>query len=328
LLAARANIRDFDWTGLIEDFSQRVLHADRTGQPAVDLRELPRPSGEDETFDVLGFRLPRKHPAILFGDGGVCKSYVGLFAAGRICESGVSVALFDWELGADDHRDRLERLFPDAMPRILYCRCERPLVYDADRLRRIVRESGIGYAVYDSVAFACDGPPEAAEIAGRYLRAVRQIGCGSLHIAHVNKGENADKKPFGSTFWHNGARSTWFAKLADETAGSETLNIGLYHRKSNLGRLHSPVGFSITFKDDRTVIRRADVADSPDLAGQLSVRQRMTHLLKSGAMHPDRIAEEIDADPETVRRTMRRYKGLFIVLDGGKVGLCEKGGGQ
>ena len=80
----------------------------------------------------------------------------------------------------------------------MYARCERPLVYEADRLARIVREHDISYAIFDSVAFACDGPPEAAEVAGRYFRAVRQLGIGSLQIAHISKAENGDKKPFGS----------------------------------------------------------------------------------------------------------------------------------
>ena len=183
-------------------------------------------------------------------------------------ERGLSVALFDWELAGDDHRDRLERLFPDGMPRILYARCERPLVYEADRLRRIVRENGIDYSIFDSVAFACDGPPEAAEVAGRYFRAVRQIGGGSLHIAHVNRSENADEKPFGSAFWHNGSRATWFVKRADEGAESDVISLGFFNKKANLGRLQRPAGFTVSFADERTTFRRMEVADSPGLGGK------------------------------------------------------------
>lgn len=331
LLQTRSNLNDFDWPGFVEDFCQRVLFADRNGQPAVDLRELPRPSGEDDAFSVLGLTLPRQHPTILFGDGGTGKSYIALYAAGRIVEAGGCVALFDWELSGEDHRERLERLFPDGMPRILYVRCERPLVYEVDRLRRIVRENGIEYAVFDSVAFAADGPPEAAEVAGRYFRAVRQIGCGSLHIAHVSKSDNADQKPFGSAFWHNGARSTWFAKLAEESSGTDSLRVGLFHRKSNLGRLRPAVGLSITFEGERTEIRRSDVADSPDLADRLSVRERMTLLLSRGPMTVTQIADELEIEVNTVTQTINRYtrKGqVFIVLDGQntnrKIGLLER----
>jgi hypothetical protein len=112
--------------------------------------------------------------------------------------------------------------------------------------------------------------------------------------------------------------------LAEGSAGSDVLQIGLFNRKSNLGPLRSPVGFSVTFSEERTVFRRTEVADSPELAGQLSVRQRMAHLLRRGAIAPEVIAEEINADLETVKRTARRYKNLFTILDGGRLGLLER----
>jgi hypothetical protein len=188
-----------------------------------------------------------------------------------------------------------------------------------------VRDGGIEFSVFDSVAFASDGPPEAAEVAGRYFRAVRQIGGGSLHVAHVSKAENGDQKPFGSAFWHNGARSTWYVKQAEASAGTDVLQIGLFNRKSNLGRLRPPLGFSVSFSEETTTFRRTDVADSPDLAGQLSIRQRMAYLLRKGALDPGRIAEELEADLETVKRTVRRYKKFFTVIEGGRVGLLDRG---
>jgi len=325
LLAGRANIKDLDWLGLVEDFCQRVLDAERVGLPAVDLREVPRPDLNEATYEADGFAVPKDHPTIIFGDGGTCKSLFALRFAGRLSERGIRVGYFDWELGPGDHRDRLERLFGDTMPRILYARCERPLIYEADRLRRIVRENGIGYAIFDSVAFASDGPPESAEIAGKYFRAVRQIGIGSLHIAHITKGENSDKRPFGSAFWHNGARSTWFIQLAEGGGDSDSLQVGLFNRKSNLGRLRPPLGYAIRFEEDRTLFRRADVADNAELAVQMTIRQRMAHMLKGGAYNYDRIAEELEADIDTVKRTARRYKNLFVILDGGRVGLSAGG---
>ncbi len=330
LLRERANTGDLDWLVLIEEFCQRVLQADRTGQPAVDLRTLPAPAPDDD-FQVEGFHLPRRHPTVMFGDGGTAKSYTGLWLAGRLSERGVRVGLFDWELCGEDHRERLERLFSDGMPRVLYARCDRPLVYEADRLRRIAREHELEYLIYDSVAFACDGPPEAAEVAGRYFRAVRQIGGGSLHIAHVSKGDAADQKPFGSVFWANSARSTLYVKLADGSADSDTLELGFFNRKRNLGRLRPPLGFAVSFTEDRTTFRRMNVADSPDLAGKLSVRERVTHLLRHGPMSVMTIAEELEIDVNTITQTVNRHlkKGrLFIVLDGQntarRIGLLER----
>jgi hypothetical protein len=325
LLSVRAKTgAAVDWNGLMEDFCQRVFEAERTGLSAVDLREIPAPSVDNDTFNVLGLAVPKRHPAILFGDGGTAKSYFALYFAGCLAEDGLSVALFDWELAGDDHRDRLERLFPDGMPRILYARCERPLVHEVDRLRRIVRDNGIIYSVFDSAAFACDGPPEAAEVAGRYFRAVRQIGGGSLHVAHVSRSENADQKPFGSVFWHNGARSTWNVKTAESSNGTDVLTVGMFNRKANLSRLCPPIGVNLTFAPGRTSLRRTDLAASPDLSSNLSVRERMAHLLKLGALTPAQIADELDANVDTVTRTARRYKDRFVILDGGRYGLLQK----
>jgi hypothetical protein len=214
-LAGRAQAKDLDWTGILEDFSQRVITAERAGQPAVLLRDIPRPR-QDDVHHVDGLPLLARHPLVLFGDGGAAKSYFALYAAGKLDGQGLRVGLFDWELAGEDHRDRLERLFGSNLPAIRYARCDRPLVHEVDRLRRIVRDEGLNYVILDSVAFACDGPPEAAEVASRYFQAIRRLGSvGSLNIAHITKGEGSDRKPFGSTFWHNGARSTWFAKVAE-----------------------------------------------------------------------------------------------------------------
>src|SRR5262249_41538434 len=139
-LKDRANTNGaVDWFALVEEFCQNVFEAERTGDPAVDLRMLPRPERGDD-IRIEGLVFPRRHPSILFGDGGAAKSYTALYIAGVLAQRGLNVALFDWELCGEDHRDRLERLFGPDMPAILYARCERPLVSETDRLRRIVRQ--------------------------------------------------------------------------------------------------------------------------------------------------------------------------------------------
>lgn len=319
---ARTN-GEIDWLGIIEELAQRVLSAERKGMPSVDLRTVPRPD-PDDMLDVDGLTLPRRHPSIIFGDGGAAKSYLALHYLGRLAAEGLRVALFDWELAGEDHRDRLERLFGSDMPTIHYARCERPLVSEVDRLRRIVREKKIDFAVFDSVAFASDGPPEAAEVAGRYFRALRQLGAlGSLHVAHISKAEGSDQKPFGSTFWSNGARSTWFAKLAEATPDGRTVQLGLYNRKANLGPLRSAVGFEVTFGSGETRFERVDLADVPDLAAKLSVRQRMALALRQGAMTPEALSSDVGAKVETVTREARRYKKQFVLLDGGFIGIAQ-----
>jgi hypothetical protein len=323
LLSNRSNSKELDWSGYIEEFCQRVLAAGRNGQPAIDLREIPRPEADDSLL-IEGVRLPRRHPTILFGDGGAAKSYLGLYLAGRMADRDFRVALFGWELAGEDHRDRPERFFGPAMPKVIYARCERPLVYEVDRLRRVAREDKIDFAVYDSIAFACDGPPESAEVTGRYFRAARQIGAGSLHIANITKGENADQKPFGSVFWHNGARATYYIKLANESLDGNILSVGVFNRKVNLGPLYQPTGFKITFTCERTLFEKADPIHTPDLAEKMTIRQRMTRLLQSGALGVQDLADELGTEANTVYKTVRRNKRMFTLLDESKVALLQQ----
>ena len=105
-MTGRANTKDLDLVGVLEEFCQRVIETERAGKPAIDLRELQKP-GPDDSLSVKGFRLPRRHPTVLFGDGGAAKSYTALWLAGCLVEKGFRVGFFDWELAGEDHRDRL-----------------------------------------------------------------------------------------------------------------------------------------------------------------------------------------------------------------------------
>jgi hypothetical protein len=197
LLRERARTNgDLDWAGLLEEFCLKVHDSEREGDPAIDLSTLPKP-GPREDWNIGGIVYPKHHPTILFGDGGSAKSYLALWLAGRMWQMGMKIGYFDWELSADEHRYRLEMLFGQQLPRIQYVRCDRALIHESDRLRKVTRDHKLDFAFCDSIAFACDGPPESAEIAGKYFRAIREIGIGTLHIAHITKGENADRRPFG-----------------------------------------------------------------------------------------------------------------------------------
>ena len=312
--AERARDKTVDWLHLLEEFVHRVLSSEREGSPAVVLADLPEPV-PDENWTIDRLPLLSKHPMILFGDGGTAKSYLALYLAGNLTIQGKRVALFDWELGADEHRHRLGRLFGSSLPRVVYVRCDQPLHYEADRLRRVVMEHQIQYAIFDSVAFACDGPPESAEVAARYYRAVRQIGGGSLHIAHVTKAEDGDQKPFGSAFWHNGARASWFCKRSD-TDDLPVVRVGLYNRKANLGRLQRAVGFQADFSDECTKIRQIDLAETADLAERLPLWQRVKAELSRGPLTVSDIAERLGAKPDSIQKVVRRDTRRFLQLAG------------
>jgi hypothetical protein len=324
-LAMLANIASVEWPEVLGDLYTRTLAAERQGRPAVMLRDVPRPDpAEDVAVD--GIRLLRRHPVVVFGDGGDAKSYLALYLATRLAARGLRVLYADWEFAGEDHRDRLERICGEDMPDVRYVRCERPMVAEADRLRRIVREDGVDYLVADSVAFAADGPPEAAEVAGAYFRALRTIGVGSLNVAHTTKSEGGDQKPFGSTFWHNGARSTWYVKRAAGEPGDARLSIALFNRKANLGPLAPAAGYSIEFGAERTVFTPASVAEmGPDVAGQLPIAARMASVLRTGSMTIVELAQELEERPDTVSRIAKRYDGKRFVKVPGADGIYRIG---
>jgi hypothetical protein len=301
--ASRA--KDIPWAHLIAEFAQRILAAERTGEPAVALRDVPRPIAQDRALRLFGFCLPLRHATIIFGDGGASKSLLSLYLGGRLAEDGYRVLLADWELDGADHRERFEQLFGADMPATLfYTRCSRPLVHDADRLTRLVRQQGIDFGIFDSVGFACHEAPETAAAALAYFQGARQIGIGGIHIAHINRSESGDQKPFGSQFWHNSARATYFLKPTED---SQRLTVGVFNRKSNLGPKLPPFAYDVEFDGGRTIFRQTEISDVSELSGQVPLSQRLRAYLKAGSRTREEIAREFDDEkPDTIRRTLER----------------------
>jgi hypothetical protein len=320
-LAERAKALDYDWFSLIEDLCQRVITAERSGRPAVFLRDLARPT-EDPEIEVDGFPLLRQHATIVFGDCATGKSQLALYWGGNLANAGYRVLFADWELSADDHRLRLERLFGSDMPPVQYVRCDRPLTAEVDRLRRICRAESIDLVIVDSIAVASDGPPEAAEVATSFFRALRSLGpVGALCLAHITKGEAGDMKPFGSAFWANLARSTWNIKQTATDPGR--MAVGLYHRKANLSGLRPALGYELEFDAERTMVRRVSVAETAELAEHLPLKDRIRHAVRTRPMTIAALADEIGARVDTVDRTIRRYPGMFRRLPGGEDGAAR-----
>jgi hypothetical protein len=327
-LAARANAKGLDFETMLADFALRVLSAERAGDPAVWLHEID-PPGPAAELEVLGWPLLAKHPVCAFGDGGSCKSYLALYVAGVLAQRGIRVGVADWELAGEDHRDRLDRLFGEDLPQIAYIRCARPLTAEVDRIRRIRRELALDYLVLDSVAFACDGPAETQEVAARFFQALRSLGeLGTLLIAHITKSlEGADRRPFGSTFWHNGARATWNVKPADGVPDDTRAVLALHNRKANLGRLRHSIGIEFRFEQARTHVRRIDLGDEPDLAAGLPTPERLRLALRRGPLSRKQVECELeDVAADTLRKAISREKKAGRVLEfGDRLSLAARG---
>ena len=317
--ARGAELRKADVLGLLEAFCQYIAQQERTGDPAIVLRNAPSRRPDETQFEVLGMRFPSKHLAILFGAGGTMKSYLALYIALVLASRGLRVLYIDWELDAADHRFRLGGMSKGPIPdSILYCRCRKPLVQEIDRLRRIGKAERIDYFVLDSVGYGTAGDPAAADAAMDFCRAVGQLNGGTLALAHITKnGETNDRMPYGSVFWHNSARATYNLKLSAESSDGQTLTLGAFQRKTNLGKRLAPVGIEATFDGDRVSFRNTDIGAVDDFASSLPLWQRIVTVLKAGPQTLASIASELGHENvESLDRIVRKHKQLFQKVSG------------
>jgi len=325
---AKTKRADIDFRSLLDDLAFKVGQAELKGEAAVMLADIPRPAPES-AYTVDGFSLLRNHPQILFGDGGSLKSFLMLHFAGELARAGVKTMYCDWELDGGDHRERAASLWGDTIPGIVYARCYRPLVSEVDRLARLVHEHQVAFAFFDSIAFACHGKPEDAEVASAYYRATRSLRIGTLHAAHITKqGDMAEHRPFGSTFWHNGARSTWLAKAEDEQVEtSRSRTVALINRKANLSARRQALAYRFEFEPGSVRIVKTDPASVESLASALPIWQRVKAAISRGPMTFADLVEETGIKEDSIRRTVSRKGGMFTLIEGGngtqRVALLE-----
>lgn len=321
-LHERAAADSIDWLGLLDDLCMRVLDHEERGHPEVPLEDIP--SDVDSSPEIEAGTLPllRSHPTIWFGDGAAGKSLLALFAAADLAQQGYRVLYCDWELDGESHSQRLRRFFgpvPGLRDNLFYRRCDRSFQREGMQIREVIAKRKINFLMCDSIGFAAEGAPESAEAATGYFKALRECGpIGSLHLAHMNRSDQGDQKPFGSIFWHAGARATWYLKRtsADDT---EDMMVAFLNRKSNLGKLRPAFGRRISFRHHETVIGLCDIADSDEMARSLPLWQRIASALKDGPMTTGALASDLEAKEDTVRRTIARYDKTFkrVLTDDG-----------
>jgi hypothetical protein len=286
---------------------------------AILLRDAVPPSGAGMLLEPL---VLSNQPTIWYGNGGDGKSYMAL-AAGLSIHTGqallgieptqrLRVALLDWEADAWTHHQRMRALTPDVdLPDLLYVACHGlPLSAQVDRLKAVIDKHQIGFVIVDSVALACDGPPEESGAAMDFFNALHRLQVGSLLIAHVNRSGDPGR-PFGSAFWHNMARLTWHFRKGQLAA--DALIVTLTNHKNNTGPQAKPLSFRLDFTGGQTTISPVGaVAHCDDEPATL--RGRLINALRGGALTYDELAERLDAPADTIRRTVARQTSIFTVL--------------
>lgn len=326
LLSTRVKGEPIDWLNLLESACTMTAHAVRAPAPLVDIASVT-PSRAD-AYCVAPL-LPLHETSILYGDGGSGKSLLALTlavaVAGNVAlpwplRAAVTgpVIYLDYETSKEEQAFRLQALanglLLSSVPSVAYRAAYRPIADEISALKADVQRTGAVLVIVDSIAPACGGEPESADVILRFMNALRSLSPGvtRLVLSHVSKADTEKRraKPFGSAFVRNLARSCWEIRRADEET-ADTLTVGLFHDKANRGKLSRPCGLTYTWQEDAIWVTKQEVADHPDLAPSASLSYRIRELLKPGPKTMAELAEELEAKPESVTRALRRMGDVF-----------------
>ena len=329
----------FPWDLIIDDFCWQIVEQLRKPPKVTPIGKGP--IAADQPMYLVYPLLQKDEPTILYGDGGVGKSLVaafvsvlatdGLAASGLNAEPG-KVLYVDWETNEKTVWERIwaikralnrQEMLIDRNLEVQYQRASQPLAKWGDKLSEIVVTNEISLVVIDSLGMALAGSFNDAEPVIEIFQTLRTLNTTTLIIDHVGKAEGASERgPIGSRFKHNIARSVWEIRKVDSEAG---FRVGLYHRKTNRGRLHKPFGFQIDVEEggdflmESATFSRIEIEDDEGLSEGLSPYERIRNYLKPGAQPMKDIVEELaDINPNTIKSLLRRH---FQQVDRGTYGL-------
>lgn len=172
----------------------------------LNVRVLENIQPAAEQALLIGRLDPNDH-TILFGDGGTGKGVIAAWWAAQLTLEKMTVLILDYENHAETEWRKRVEAFQGDMKKV-YVVSPVTAIWDiAGSVAELIKELRVDYVVVDSAIYACVGAdaytPEAAT---KYSLAIAQFGKPVLTLAHKTKSKDEQSKPFGSVFWHNGAR--------------------------------------------------------------------------------------------------------------------------
>jgi hypothetical protein len=304
-----------NWTRVISQCIAAVraeVHDKERGIVLLDVKE-------PETLPWIVDRiLPENQPSVIFGDGESGKSWwtyavalsiaLGEPLAGNYPPSKTAaVLIFDYESGRDMARLRVGRLLrglgkEEGKPEIYYWDANGiPLVDQVEPLRRYIRDMKIGLMICDSGGPACGGSPEEAQAAIAYFGAIGSLPCTTVTICHTTKatyGQKGDpERPFGSVYWHNLARRTFFVK--PDHSDPSTLRLALISKKLSNGiPRHPPFGFVFSFDGEEGIgpvsCDELDYRGVTSFSSLVPLTERVELMIKQGPMQFAELMKEFE----------------------------------
>ena len=293
ILSGRIDLGTDVWDGIVELISTRSLRRHWEGSDVARIGQLPK---RTEVPYLLYPVIRKGSPVILYGAGGIGKSYVSLFFAmliqhniqvGMLIPQQANCLILDFESGQDDMNERLSALGKGMgiEAELLYRYCHLPLNSDIDTISRLIHENDIGLVIVDSRGAAVGGQINEARETMEMYNALRSLNVTSLIIDHVSKESNSS--PIGSIYNFNEARSIWEMRSNNRmNDGTPSTKIGLYQRKTNLSRRHDPFGLEFTFLEnsmeiiDKVSVREIDIAEDSVIRKGLALHVQISEVLK------------------------------------------------
>ena len=309
-------------SGVVEKFSP------------IDLSKIPEPGPR---VDLVAGLLPQGHIALLYGDGGQGKSYLGLILASMVVlgkpflgfqTKRTGVLYVDWELDQDEHGRRAYQVargigLNRPPENLYYLRAERPIKQLIGQLKVFISENEIGLVILDSFGAACDGDPELAKSVIPLLARLRSLQTTILLMDHQSKlqeGQNYDNKtPFGSAYKYNLARSVIQVKRINGKPGQ--LNLLLKPTKFNLGLLGGSLPCRLLFQENFVSLEQADLLEDEVYWDQLPAEEKIRQsLTKDGPATTKTLSDRTAIKCDTVTNTVGRMKKRGEVRETGKEG--------
>jgi hypothetical protein len=327
-----------EWYGIFEQLCVYTVRKFRAGTPVETIwtsSELSPP-----TYLLNPFII-KNYPTIIFGDPSSGKSTLA-----QLFITALTLPWDDNNLGLDIKSEVNECIIFDyetdretiawqigciqrgmGLPEFAfhYRRCFLPLADDIEEAIKVIDETGARVIFIDSLGPACGGELNEAKPALAYANALRKLNRTSITLAHNSKNvEGRGKSVYGSIFFQALARSVWEIKKVQES-DEDSIDIGLFHRKPPpFSKLQKPVGFKFTFDGDKTVITTESPKTVGEFLQQMGTQQRITELLREGAMSTKEIAEALEITEANTRVAVKRLKDKNkIVKMGDKFGLLQ-----
>ncbi len=319
-----------EWLDMVEDVRLVFQEVRRRGAPVVDLGDGEVSAPARHLVEGL---VPADGVTVMYGDGGTGKSTLLLYCdccltfgipfLGRRTVKSTPIYV-DFETTETTQRRRLERLAKGmewgVRPNLRYFRATAPVVEMGPDLRRLCEEQGADVVLLDSLGYAgaASTAQGASDITLAAFRALQALARPVITVAHVSKDVKGDDKPFGSVFTWNSARSAIQVRKEQEE-GEDDITVGLFHRKANDMRRSRPIGVRIRFGEETTIIRPADLRDSPALSKGLALGDRVMGLLRDGAKTTEELLAVTGAKEASMRQALKRLRDrgrLVKVADG------------